>query len=432
MLEDRRTSLRVGLVVTLLVSAPLAGCLDEVGDATKETLGAEDAHHPEADQGEEFDRGELEDTYESAFQALDADEGEIRRFSASMDLKSLEGAPEERIAFGMYIDEPEEVMIVSIEAFEDGVSSEDSTSAHALGLGEGFLMGVVHKTTFMGEPPELLAIYDANSSWAEQTDNMTEPDEQLGPAQDSGGEMVDPQSIVEELEEIPDEAELAIQTVTYEGEKAKEIRVHHDNETHTFDFRLVIDPDLGAPLLLDGTFRESANVSSLEDGAHVRAEFSYGEGADHEYKDALLRLETMTIHGQDDDAGSWAEVNETQSWTVKPSQNPGSVPLEEVEIQMRGTSGGGFSGESEAKLTLAAEEGQTSTTDATLVYEDRDDDGHVSPGDEIRFVHHTTEAQGWSVSVHDEQTGLRTVPGPGLGLVLAMLGLVVAGARTRR
>lgn len=433
MLDADAPLLKVALVAGLLAVAPLSGCLEPIGEATQQALAGENATQqktaPEAEDEAELAEDEIAATYEAALSPVDAedtDDEPFERAHITMDVESLEDAPEESAHFEVSIDDAEEVFIMSLEDYQTG----DSEELAGLEAGESILFGVVHKTTLAGVPPELVATYDANSTW-ENVTGTDSSDEEASPSSSQPlDDIPEPDEIVEDLEDVPDGAEIEARTVEHEGEQRLEITLQHDNGTESMDVRLLVDTERELPVLLEATYREAEEVTSIDEGAHVRAAFAYGEDASyHDYREELIRLEAMTIHDEAGETFSYVEINETETWTLKPSKNPGLVPLEEVEVQLRGTSGG-FASDSEAKLTLPAEEGQLVTEDATLAYEDVDGDGHVSPGDEVRFTPHTEQAQGWSIAMHDEETGMRTVPGPGLGALVA--GLAGLGLVARR
>jgi hypothetical protein len=122
------------------------------------------------------------------------------------------------------------------------------------------------------------------------------------------------------------------------------------------------------------------------------------------------------------------EVNDTRTRTVQPSHEPGLVSLEEAEVHLLDNR----PRTEDPVLALPAETGATTTADAKLVYEDVDGDGHVSPGDEIRFTALSEDATGWTIAMHDEQTGMRTmVPAPSLAAVALLLAGVALLHRRR-
>lgn len=417
------------LACCLLLTVPLAGCLEPIGEATQDALtdpdsnaSASESRHKQAADGEESSadegpsRAEVADTYQTAFSGLEPSNDGIERFSTSLHSERIEG--DQEVEMKLFVDVDSEIAILS---FVNGTHGEE----YRPGL-EELLLGVVHKTSLMGSPAALMGEYNESHSWSEIAKNLSEPRVDESSGMDTGGGFGEASLLFGGFQDVPPEALSGWEETTYEGREAREVQVQHDNETTEMDLRVVIDRDTQRPLALEGVVNESA---SLAEPSSVNATFAYGEEASHPYRDELVRLEAMTIESDDDsDVTLGASVNETLNYTVQPSANPGSIPLEEVTVQLRDSVG-----QPEASTlwtSLPAEEGELTTENATLAYVDHDDDGRVSPGDEIRFTPHTEEATRWDVVVEDEQTGMRLAPGPSLVLTaLALVGLAAASRR---
>lgn len=426
MFDGSCSTSRIALAVGLLMLAPLAGCLEPVGEAAQDAVrdgapaeetGEEDAAGEAEADGLEED--EVSETYESAFKRVEPGNETLDR--VSMDIHIDVRTEEEVFDVGAYWNSRDKIVVVS---FENGTpGAENPVQSDMM---EGLLFGTVNKTTFLGVPPALMTDYNESETWEEDPFNFSDAGSEDSQATGSSGDSMDFSSMLDELDELPEEANVSWNTITYEGDRAHEIEVQHENETAYLDLRAVVDLENERPLLLEGTF-----ANDTQERVYLEVAFAYGEDADHEYADDLVRMEAMAIT-REDNRSLLGGSNETQNWTVLPSQNPGTIPLEEVEVHLQSDQGGTSPTNSETQAKLPAEDGRLVTEHVELVYEDSDGDGAVSPGDEIRFTPLSEEAQSWSLSLYDEETGMRSMPGPGFAAVLASLAGLGLLARERR
>lgn len=432
MLDADAPVLRIALAVGLLAMAPLAGCLEPIGEATQEAIAGENATQQEPvgeDEAELAEDGEDDgeqaplnhdtaETYEAAFDSIEPgnDTAEAASFDAHVELPS----EEKRFNMSAYWNSDEQIVVVS---FENGTpGAENGLQAE---MTEGLVFATVNKTTLFGVPPSMMADYNASESWDEDPFDFSEASDDTSQDVESSEDSMNLSSMLEEVDELPEDANVSWNTITYQGDRAHEVEIQHENETDYIDLRAVIDLEEERPLLLEGTFENETG-----DRVTMEMRFAYGEDADHEYADELVRMEAMAI-SREEGSSQLGASNATQNWTVLPSQNPGMVALEEVEVHLRTSQGGSGQG-ADSAVTLPAEDGSLVNEDAELVYDDVDGDGAVSPGDQIRFTPRSEEAQGWSVSLHDEETGMHVTPGVGLVPALASLAGLAVLARTSR
>lgn len=433
--------LQIALAVGLLAMAPLAGCLEPIGEATQDALVGPNASQTTssgAAEAEEVEVAAIEDTLSSSFVDLDPDEDEIPRRSMSFSATPVDGDGE--FHMGVLFDGEQKAAIISFEGI--GLLNETSDNASS-GMGEAFfseidgmLFAQVHQTAFVGSPSSMIAVYNESTEWETEASNLTELDD--GPlsmgGQSNGSDSLDPgtiaENITEGLEDLPDEATVTEEEITYQSQPASELHLRHENETDAIDLRVVIEKDPERLRLLEGTVQTADEEPPFEDGAEIEATFDYGESVDHRYRDDLDRLASMTILSAENvtEAEELA-VNETRERTVQPSHEPGIVPVEDAEVHLVEP----MNSEGPA-LELPAEEGSLATDEARLVYDDVDGDGYVSPGDEVRFTPLSAEATGWSLAMYDEETRMRTmIPAPSAAfLVAALAGLALALRRRAR
>lgn len=409
----------------LLLTTPLAGCLEPIGEATQDALtdpnaSSTQAQSPAAGDGdgqadeEALAEGEVADTYEAAFSSVEPGSEGVDRVSMGIHAEPEGSDPYNAT---VYWNAREEISVIG---FANGTpGGAEGTGAQL----ERLLIATVNKTTFFGTPPAFAADYNASESWEEDPFNLSEA-EGTG-SMNASGESLRFSQMLDEMGEIPEDAEISSDTITYEGQQAREIEISYENETGEVYLRAVIDAETELPLLVEGTMPGFASQNE-----HLTMTFAYGEDADHAYADEFVRLEAMTILPEDGESGYLATGNETRTWIVQPSRNPGMIELEQVEVVVR-SSGQGY-GAGETEHALAAEDGRLTNEDVELVYEDLDGDGAVSPGDEVRFTPRSEEAESWTVYLKDEKTGMHVTPGPGLAAALASLAGLAVFVRTGR
>lgn len=418
----------VGFVVVLLVLAPTSGCLEAIGGAAQDALrsggsgASEDDSSPDEGPDGDLSEGQTAHPYEAALATVTPSDEEVLRFSMAIEIEPLEDSEQESSRMKLFVDSQEHVMVLSVTNRSGGLSSSPSTDVDTA------VVGAVANTSFLGTSKALLGIYNESRSWDQDWGNLTNlagsmANNNSGPAP----ELTDPSSLLEEMKDVPDDAEISSTETTYDGQPALELHVAYANATQEVDSTLVVARDTNRALHLEATVRGSGS-GTLTGPGHVTVDFSYDAEATHPYSDELVRLETMTLTGSDDLV--LGGYNETRSWTVQPSQNPGLIPLDDVEVHVQDSwkqdlSGGG------AQIVLPAEQGRLATPNATVVYDDVDGDGHISSGDEIRLIANSTQAGSWSVALYDEETEMRVLPAPGLLAVVAAVGLVALTIRRR-
>jgi len=430
-------------VASLLLLAPLSGCLEPIGEATQDvvtdgspTTEEADADVADTEPADEVEVTEVEQAVGSSFVEVDQAQEEIPRRSASITMEPLDG--EGTFHMGVLFDPVDRTAIVSFEGLSQIQPSEPATSQSLMGDMDGILFGQIHQTTFVGTPSSAITVYNESADWNESASNLTDLEDEMSltSSSSSTSDSLSPQQLAHnltgELEDLPGEATVSDRTITYQGDPAREIHVQHDNATTSLDLRFVLAQDTERLLAMNGTVEEADGEPPFDDGARIDATFGYEDEVHHRYEEDLHRLASMAILTPEDTEGTLAspsyEVNDTRTRTVQPSHDPGLVSLEEAEVHLLDNR----PRTEDPVLALPAETGATTTADAKLVYEDVDGDGHVSPGDEIRFTALSEDATGWTIAMHDEQTGMRTmVPAPSLAAVALLLAGVALLHRRR-
>lgn len=395
------------VVLVALLTAAMAGCLEPIGSAVQDEIG-DDAQA--SDDAPASRTGEVDASYRTAFAKLDPEGETVDRFAVTMNLTPVSG-DDEPLNASFHLDVPDEVAVLS---FANGTREARTSNT--------VFVAAVHGTSFVGTPSRVMATYNGSPSWEDAAKNLSNPTHEEDANLDPTQNLLEPTRLFTDLQTLPEQALGEAQATTYRGQQALAVPVAHGNGTERVDLTVWLDPSTERPLAVEGRL---ANASSSGGPADIDMAFTYGEDADHRLEHALARQEAMTIRN-DTDTTVTLSTNETKTWTIQPSQDPGSVPLDEVEVQLRASSTAPLGGPGTLHVALPAEEGQARTSNATLVYDDVDGDGAVSPGDEIRFTPHTDEASRWTVSLLDEETGMRTVSfaGPLASLLAGALACV--------
>lgn len=404
-----------GLLVAAAVALVVgAGCMATIGEKTKDALGVNDT----SSEDQATEAGSLEASYGDAFDTLEED-GAVSRWSMDLHTEAVNGSSTTDAK--LLVDEELPMLLVSLRESGAEIQATD----------EGpLLVGQVGKTSLMGSPEELVGMY--NESQSSPTEDFESPSLEPPGGEDGGSQdasRANPMTLVDAIDELPDEAEFSREPATVDGEDAVRVDVAFDNGTHSFDFTATVYTDPPRPASIEGTFDGPEMSLSGSGPAEVSITFAYGEDAEHPHERKVVRAEAVTFFDEETfgsmELGSQGAGDE---WTIQPSVNPGSVDLSEVRILV--TNSSGFEGDTEAVLTLDPREGSASNDQVSVSYEDADGDGAVSPGDTITLEPQNENATGYSVAVEDQVTGVRTVPGPGAAFPL-LAGVALAVARRR-
>lgn len=430
----------VGLALILIVAG--GGCLKAIGDQTKRVVGTDGVDPGENDTPGDDDapteEGAARSRYVHAMNSL-GDEEEIERWSMSMRVEAASGSTVEDGR--LLVDTARHVMVASIESETSGAgearsSDEASDPWEPPSPPEALLFGQVGRTFLVGsqEPLVLMGNHSADRASPGDGFNLSSPyDDREIPRENQSG----PAAILEALQDVPEGAEVSERAITYERQPATEMNVSYENETSSGDLRVVILHEPDRPALVEGTLTGphvdlTSGGSEDAQGGTVRLTFAYGADATHPQETAMIRAEAMTLSSDSPMlGGSSGTGNGTK--VIQPSINPGSIPLEEVQVVVTTASGGPWSSSDTGGhvLTLDAEHGSAQTGEVSVIYEDADGDGAVSPGDRIVLEdRNTSDSKTFSVKLHDEVSGLNVSPGAGLIGLLA--GALAAGAIARR
>jgi len=420
---------RVALVVGLcLVVAPLAGCLEPVGEATKQALGDQPGAQAPGRSDEEASglddqrsTEELASSYESAMASVEPDGDAVRRVSMDMSVQPVSDEDRGEMDMHMLIDADERLLAATMSGQGSSGAGDETSLENAT-----ILLGAVAKTTFFGVPPNLFGMHEENSSFEEAWGNLSKPTES---GRGRSADVMDPTSLLEDIDELPKNKQLSETATAHEGEPAREIRIDAENETASFDGRLVVLEATDRPVLLEMTV-EAEHSDQFGDKAEVVTTFAYGDDASHPHARDLTRLESMVIKRE---GSLWGASDEAQrNWTVQSSANPGQVSLESAQVHLLSSSDGSPSAKATPVLRVDAERGEVETEDAIVEYVDVDEDGAVTPGDRIEFTPNSEAAQDWSVSLYDEQTKLRAMPASSAIATIAAFAAAIVGAWRRR
>lgn len=364
------------------------------------------------------------------------------RVGMEMTWEAMNGSENGTGTMNALFDEENGLVIMSMR----GALANPST-----GMGGGeeidvLLVGQVHKTSFFGVPPELIGVYNETTEPPEGFTSVdASPDAGAGSGGGGGqdGSLSDPTGFLQTLsEEPPEGTEYRAQATTYEGRDAIEVRSTYEDENGTVDARVIVYEDTSRAALIEGKVQGQGSSGAAED-ARFSVSFTYGDEAEHDQEEGLVRLESMTFTSDDGLGGfSMAGPSEPrfENRTIQPSQNPGMVPLDEVQVHVSPSDpSGGFGGQADdgnatqPVLRLDADEGSASNEDVRVTFEDTDGDGAVSPGDRIVLEDlNTSDGQTFSLTLHDEVTGLNLSPSPGLVLFGLAIGLAAVGSRSLR
>lgn len=430
------------LFSALLLTVFLAGCAT-VDDPATDQAGSVPAPSTEA---------EARQTLETAMRSLGGQDTDTNitppdRFAFRFEMQGPQ-ADDELGEMSFFIDTPADLLIMEMrgQAVPGQAPGSDGSQMAMGGMMEegSFVMARYNKTTFFGSTDSLAAFYNES---ADPVDGWDDLDDDMGPpGMDDGdagedGTFSDPMRFLEEVDDLPEDAELTYEMTTYNGDRALEVQLAYENETEQVDLTaiLLLDPpfegaDGPLPARMEVSFIDKT-VTDEEDqtgqGTLLYA-FTYADQADHDLIDPLGRAESLTFADEEsmDDMfsfGSGSESsNTTQTWTIKPASNSGTVPLDEVEARL--TSQAGMD---EILLALPLEDGTTENDQLRLTYTDNDGDEHVSEGDTIRVEELSNETASYRLQLYDEETGLAVTPGLGLWAAVGVLALAAVATGRR-
>lgn len=435
------------LFSALLLTALFAGCATDTGPATQPGSG-EDGSVPAPS-----DETEARQTFQTAMQSLggddDANVTPPERFAFLFEMEGSEATEEGLGEMSFFIDTPRDILIMEMrgQAFQDDTPGGDGGGMGMGGMmGEGSLvMARYHKTTFFGSTESLAAFYNGS---AEPVDGWDDLDDDLGPSgMDDGGDeddqvFSDPMGFLEQVDDPPEDAEVTYEMTTYHGDRALEVHLAYENETEQVDLTaiLLLDPpfegaDGPLPARMEVSFTDKTvtdEEGEMGQGTLLYA-FTYADQADHDLIGPLSRVESLTFTDEaamDDmfSFGSGSETsNTTESWTIQPASNTGTVPLDEVEARLTSQAD-----PQEILLALPLEDGTIEDDRFRLTYTDTDADEHVSEGDTIQVEELSNQTTGYGLQLYDEETGLAVTPGIGLWAALGVLVLAAVAAGRRR
>jgi hypothetical protein len=403
-------------VAVLLLGAGLAGCASDTGPADGNEGTTDDG-------GTGTGAADARSTFASAVSGFEKGSSDAERVAMEMTVEKEDGSNGSMTA--LFVAEKS----LSLWQMDEGFT-EDSGQGAGPQL-DTMTIAQVHKTAFVGGEDSLIGFYNESET---PPDTFSFFDESLLSSGNGGSsaDVTNPEDLVGGLENATDEAEFESTETTFQGQSAREIQASWENETGAYSARVVVDTETDRTLLIEGQGPGDGGPGTY------RMTFTYGGEATHPMEETVYRAETMTFSEgepqpfQGGGDGSDAYTNRT----IQPSQNPGTIGLEELEVLAVPSSSDTSSGETTPPaLRLSAEEGTAEDEDAAvrLTYEDADDDGAVTPEDRIMLEDlNTSDDQDYSLELHDEETGLRLAPGPGLLAGLAVLGIGALATRRRR
>jgi hypothetical protein len=408
MTEQIVGSNQVWIAAAMMVLAAFAGC---AGDQ------AVDDGEPGSDPGGESSQTEsARSSYTSAMSVLDQGAEDADRVGMSMSFEPSNESDDESGSMDALYDKDAKLTVMTLTgAFAEAGDGQQSQNFDQL------LAGQVAKTSFFGFPPEVFSFYNES---AEKPDGFTSidasPDTGSSSDDDSG-----PTEFLKDLsEDPPEDAEFETSEVTHEGQAAAEITATYTVNASSYDVRVVSYTDPQRPALVEGSVD---NPSDPSKAGSFSMTFTYGEDATHEHEEAVKRVEAMTIASEEAKQNAMAQGGNQRftNHTVQPSQNAGSISLEEVEVHVRESGDGQPSGEQSSVLEMPAEEGEASGDNVTVRFLDEDDNGAVSPGDRIVLEdENLDDGKSYSAVLHDEKTGFNVTPAPSIAAIAALVGLV--------
>lgn len=420
------------LFTVVLMAAGATGCLETVGDETKGALGAdEDPTRDQTDQDtktDELEEGHAHSNYRAALASVnEGGEHVPDRFAIEMEADALETG---ETGYAKSLVDAEKQL--RIDHYQ-GATLVSQSSSVGPDEAETLLVGAVNTTVILGFPGALVAGHN-------DTAEPMVPEPRIGgletaKEQATSADTIGPAAIVERMATLPSDAELTQEVIQWNGEDAVEIKGSHENETVTLDLRMVYLQEDNLPVRIEIEQQLADPLDALERHGQFTMTFAYGENATSPYEEMAIRAEAMALFDVEDIGNPILKDEPKGEWTIQPSARPGLVPLDEAEVFVYKSSASGESTtgtilpEEAQVLRLPAEEGIVENDKVRIEYEDRDGDGAVSPGDKINLT--SKDGNEYLMALHDEKTGAKLVPGPGL-LAAVAAAAAAAGFRGRR
>lgn len=408
----------------LLLTVAFAGCAQDQAPGEDPSDGSEDVSQAEA-----------RSSFQKAMDVFQDSAQDQDRIQMRMEFTTPNGTGEQTGTVDALYDADQNMSIMSMSGmFAEGTSGPGASGPS--GSIDVFVAAQVHKTSFFGVPPSVLGFYNESQEPPEGFTSVdASPD--AGGSDGDSGTFSDPTTLMSDLsEEPPEEAEFTATETTHKGQEATEITATYRQDNATYDVRVIVYTETGLPALLEGEVTPDEDAPSKKEAGSFSVEFAYGEDATHEHEQAFVRLESMT-YSTGEPQGMMMGQQSSERYTnrtIQPSQNPGLVPLEEIQVQVtsesQGSMAGGENG-TEPVLTLDPDEQTTAENEnVSVTYEDADGDGAVSPGDRIVLEDlNTSDSERFSLQLHDEVTGMNLTPGLGVLSLLAGVALAAVGRR---
>lgn len=386
------------LVAALVAVAGLAGCADS-GDG-------------------DLSDSQAQAAYANAVSIFDEGPSEADRVSITVTVTGEDESGTMRTLFST----DENLLAMTME----GSFTESSTGGSS--DVEQMLVGQVHKTTFFGVPDTgLLGFYNESQEPPQgfssaDTGTQSSADQGEGPSP-----LTDPGSLFDTVGQAPDNATYTSSEITYDDQPAIELQATWTENGTSYDVTVVVLTETEQLVHVEGEA-----TGGPEGTQTFEMNVAYGDDATHPQEEALFRAETMTFTKGEPDPFQGQQDGDTGAYTnhtIQPSQNPGTIALEALEV-LAVPDDSGSDGPTPPALTLPAEEGTAENENVRLTYEDVDGDGAVSTDDRLVLEDlNTSDDETFSVQLRDEETGTRLAPGPGLVAGVLVLG---AAALVRR
>lgn len=414
------------LVAVGLVAGPaLAGCLEDGGGGSA----ASDGESASGGSGDDLGTTEIRETVQGSLPISSSGE---ETESDMPERFGIEGSFENdstSMAFGMLLNKPRDLMVFSMEM----TGSEGFTSTSSRAENGTLVIGQHGKVTVMGVGNEtgtpLAGWYNES---AEPVDELSSPD---GPGESGDGpsffQGADPVSIVENVTDEVEggESDWSGSRTTHEGKPAVRATITKTKEGVTTNLTAIVWTGSGHLALLKGSI-EAQDPADLEEGLSegtFRFDFSYGDDAETEYTREVVRAASLVFKDKESISAFGSSGNKSETYTIKPTPADGVVALEDAVAVASPSGGFGSSEGGDEGLELPLEDGSASNEKVRLSFVDADDDGLVSPGDEITLtVLGDGDTSSYSLALEDEVTGVRVSPGASVVAVLALVGGLAA------
>lgn len=259
-----------------------------------------------------------------------------------------------------------------------------------------------------------------------------------GFATDQGafGDVTDPESMLGALGEA-DVNVTNVKGVLFKGKPALEIDVRHeDDEGRQVESTVTVYTQTNRVAHIESVLPTGAGSSGQDPfaGATFVGDFLYGDEASLQVSEAARRAHGLSYKSDQNPFSFGSERPEAITWTF---QVDGDVPLGEVEVQVKDSSGseGGMGAAGGADWTkmptlwsMTLSEKTKAQDGLTLTFTDADNDGKVSQGDTLRI---DAEGDYPTVVLRDTKTNTYVVPGFEALALLGAVGLLALALRRR-